>query len=74
MVAIPLTHKRRLRCLALCPEALKHFDRLEANIIDADRASGLAMCGVCNHQLFDHPHHPRAPELTITCEGKFVKL
>lgn len=70
----PISDRRREKCTRLCPKAMRHFDLLESGTIDADRASGAALCLVCGNALYDHPHHPHTPELTITCSGDFVKL
>jgi len=75
-----LTSRRRAKLERLCPDAIEHYDRIEASgpepgyVEDDGRWSGLAECEVCGNQLFDHPPHPFEPCLTITCQGQFIKL
>jgi hypothetical protein len=59
---------------------MEHFDRIEAagprpDFVDDDgRCSGLVICESCGRELYDHPSHPFDDWMTITCEGKIVKL
>jgi hypothetical protein len=76
---VTLFARLRQKYAERCPAALDMYDTLEEagpmpDYIDADRASGLAECGECGHQLYDHPPHPFAESLTITCNGEFLKL
>lgn len=76
-----LTPWARRRYTERCPAAVEHVDRLEAAgpgpefTLDATlRVSGLVGCPVCKRMYYDHPRHPWDEYLTVTCEGKVVKL
>ena len=70
---------QRRKYLQRCKHAVTLYDLLEAKgepeePVDADRASGLVVCQICNRPYFDHPPHPFEPCLTVTCGGEILKL
>lgn len=75
-----MSPRLRAKFEKLCPDAIDHYDRIEAAgpqpdyVEDDGRCSGLVECESCGCQLYDHPPHPFVSCLTITCEGKIVKL
>lgn len=72
--------RQRYKYENTCVDALEHYDRIEhagpqpGYVDDSGRVSGLVICEACNHELYDHPPHPFESCLTITCDGKVVKL
>jgi len=73
-----MNERRRQKCETLCPDALKHYDRIAgcaATPIYPGRSGGDSLCVVCKNKLYDHPRHPHASDNTIiTCSGLFLKL
>lgn len=59
-----------------CTDALGHADRMRGmpEHPDDGRCSGLVVCDVCGCQYYDHPPHPSAPYMTVTCNDNVVKL
>lgn len=44
----------------------------EDELLDVDRCGGGAVCEKCGLDMYSHPHLKNG--LTVTCEGKLVKL
>ncbi len=72
--------RQRARYEEQCPDALEHYDHImlsagdPSELRDDGRCSGLVECEVCGRQLYDHPQHPIETWMTITCDGRVVKL
>jgi hypothetical protein len=72
--------RQRARYEERCPDALDHYDRLDAagpapDYVEGwERCSGDVECPTCGEVYYDHPPHPFVSYFHVTCAGEIVKL